>query len=97
MIWWVSRPMSGFGLSNPTCWAKRVVKRSAPDNATGRVYGIVYSGIDIGQALAPLAFGPMMDAQKPSEVWLGIAILQAVLIVSAFNVRRVRRIALVPA
>jgi len=30
-------------------------------------------------------------------VWLGIAIVQAVLIASAFNVKRVRRTVLVPA
>ncbi|HSV81173.1 MAG TPA: MFS transporter, partial [Ramlibacter sp.] len=27
-----------------------LVKRSTPDHATGRVYGVVYSGLDIGQA-----------------------------------------------
>ncbi len=68
-----------------------LVKRSTPPNATGRVYGVVYSGLDIGQALAPLVFGPLMDMQRPHEVWLGIAIVQALLIISAFNVRRVRR------
>ena len=68
-----------------------IVKRSAPDNATGRVYGVVYSGLDIGQAVAPLGFGTLMDWQRPSDVWLGIAIAQAALIVSAFNVGRARR------
>jgi FSR family fosmidomycin resistance protein-like MFS transporter len=33
------------------------VKRSTPENATGRVYGVVYSGLDIGQAISPLVFG----------------------------------------
>ena len=68
-----------------------LVKRSSPPNATGRVYGVVYSGLDIGQALAPLAFGALMDRQRPADVWLGIAAVQVVLIVSAFNVLRVRR------
>jgi len=74
-----------------------IVKRSAPDNATGRVYGVVYSGLDIGQAVAPLLFGTLMDLHRPAEVWLGIAVVQGVLIASAFNVRRVRRTALAPA
>jgi MFS transporter, FSR family, fosmidomycin resistance protein len=39
-----------------------LVKRSTPENATGRVYGVVYSGLDIGQAVAPLFFGTLMDA-----------------------------------
>ncbi len=38
-----------------------LVKRSAPDNATGRVYGVVYSGLDIGQAVVPLLIGTLMD------------------------------------
>jgi MFS transporter, FSR family, fosmidomycin resistance protein len=68
-----------------------LVKRSTPENATGRVYGIVYSGLDIGQALAPLAFGALMDHQQYRGVWLGLVFMQAVLITSAFNVQRVRR------
>jgi len=74
-----------------------IVKRSAPDNATGRVYGVVYSGLDIGQAIAPLLFGTLMDLHRPAQVWLGIAVVQGVLIASAFNVRRVRRTMLVAA
>jgi len=74
-----------------------IVKRAAPDGATGRVYGVVYSGLDIGQAFAPLVFGPLMDMHRPADVWLGIAIAQALLITTAFNVHRARRTALQPA
>ncbi len=68
-----------------------IVKRAAPPNATGRVYGVVYSGLDIGQAAAPLVFGPLMDMHRPADIWLGIAIVQALMIASAFNVQKVRR------
>jgi predicted MFS family arabinose efflux permease len=74
-----------------------LVKASAPDNATGRVYGVVYSGLDIGQAVVPLFIGTLMDHGAFSSVWLALALLQGVLIVSAFNVRRVRRTVLAPA
>ena len=74
-----------------------LVKRSSPDNATGRVYGVVYAGLDIGQAVVPLVIGPLMDHGRYASVWLALAVLQGVLIVSAFNVRRVRRTALAPA
>lgn len=74
-----------------------LVKRSTPDNATGRVYGVVYAGLDIGQAVVPLAVGRLMDLQRYDTVWLALALLQAVLIASAFNVRRVRRTALATA
>jgi MFS family permease len=74
-----------------------IVKRAAPDNATGRVYGVVYSGLDIGQAVVPLVIGHMMDLHQYRSVWLVLAILQGVLILTAFSVRRVRRTVGVPA
>ena len=74
-----------------------LVKRSTPANASGRVFGVVYSGLDIGQALAPLLFGRLADLHQYRAIWVGLAMLQMVLIVSAFNVRRVRREALMPA
>ncbi|HQR99534.1 MULTISPECIES: MFS transporter [unclassified Polaromonas] len=74
-----------------------LVKRSTPDNASGRVYGVVYAGLDIGQAVSPLIFGVMMDHGQFRGVLLGLALMQGVLIASAFNVRRVRRTALVAA
>lgn len=74
-----------------------LVKRSTPPNATGRVYGVVYAGLDIGQALAPLVFGRLMDHAQYTSVIVGLALVQGVLIASAFNVTRVRRTALMPA
>jgi FSR family fosmidomycin resistance protein-like MFS transporter len=74
-----------------------LVKRSTPANATGRVYGVVYAGLDIGQAVAPLVFGRLMDSGRYMGVIVGLAIVQGVLIASAFNVRHARREALVPA
>lgn len=71
-----------------------IVKRAAPANATGRVYGVVYSGLDIGQAISPLLFGSLMDHQQFAGVFIGLAVVQGVLIASAFNVRKVRRTAL---
>ena len=89
--------MMGFaaGLSGPS--RDLLVKRSTPDHATGRVYGVVYSGLDTGQAVSPLIFGALMDQHQFSAVLLGLAVVQAVLIASAFNVRRVRRTAWIAA
>ncbi len=73
-----------------------LVKKSTPENATGRVYGVVYSGLDIGQAVAPLIFGRLMDHGSYQGIWLGLVIVQGILIFSAFRVRRVRRTVLAP-
>lgn len=59
--------------------------------AFGRVYGFVYSGLDVGLALGPLAFGALLDAGGRWGVLPGVALLQvaAVLTVLAMG-RRVR-------
>ncbi len=74
-----------------------LVKRSTPENASGRVYGVVYSGLDIGQAIAPLLFGALMDRQKFQGVWIALVLLQLLLIFSALQVRGARRTPLVAA
>ena len=74
-----------------------LVKRSTPDNASGRVYGVVYAGLDIGQAVTPLVFGLLMDNSHYRSVLLGLVVLQTVLVASAFNVRKVRRTTMVAA
>jgi FSR family fosmidomycin resistance protein-like MFS transporter len=86
------------GLAAGTAGPSRdlIVKRSAPDNATGRVYGVVYAGLDIGQAVVPLVVGRLMDLHQYRAVWLTLALLQAVLIASAFSVQRVRRTVATP-
>lgn len=83
------------GIAGPS--RDMLVKRSTPENASGRVYGVVYAGLDIGQAVSPLIFGLLMDKGQFQSVLIGLAMMQGVLIASAFNVRRVRRTAHVPA
>ena len=38
-----------------------MIKKATPAGATGRVYGLVYSGLDVGFALSPIVFGAFMD------------------------------------
>ncbi|MDB5957213.1 MFS transporter [Ramlibacter sp.] len=77
------------GIAGPS--RDMLVKRSTPENASGRVYGVVYSGLDVGQAIAPLIFGALLDRQQWHGVWLVVIASQVLLITSAFRVRRVRR------
>jgi MFS family permease len=83
------------GIAGPS--RDMLVKRATPANATGRVYGVVYAGLDIGQAVAPLVFGTLMDNHQYEGVWLGLVLMQAILIASAFNVTKVRRTTLAAA
>jgi len=51
----------------------------------GRLYGFVYSGGDVGFVLAPLVFGPIMDAGQIASAMTGVALLQALAIFTALN------------
>ncbi len=66
------------GFANPA--RDLLIKRSTPPGATGRVYGVVYSGLDVGMSFGPFAFGLLMDAQQPQTVWLLIGLTQVLLI-----------------
>jgi len=78
----------GVGFSGPSrdILVRRAATSTFGTGAFGRVYGFVYSGIDAGLALAPLVFGPLMDAGKPTQVLWGVATLQLLAIVAALSV-----------
>jgi MFS transporter, FSR family, fosmidomycin resistance protein len=61
----------GTGLAGPS--RDMLIKRAAPPGATGRVYGTVYSGLDVGFALAAPVFGWLMDHGHASGVFGGAA------------------------
>lgn len=63
-----------------------MIRAAAPKHATGRVYGIVYSGLDSGLAVGPLLFGALMDANRPAWVFVCIAVFQALAIGTAVGV-----------
>ncbi len=52
-----------------------MIKKATPKGATGRVYGTVYSGLDVGFALSPLIFGLTMD-----RGWYGLTLAGAALV-----------------
>ena len=52
-----------------------MIKKATPKGATGRVYGMVYSGLDTGFAISPIIFGVFMD-----RGWYGATLLGAALV-----------------
>ncbi|MBB3121653.1 MFS transporter [Pseudoduganella violacea] len=86
---WMAFAMMGLigffsGVAGPS--RDLMIRAAAPKNATGRVYGVVYSGLDSGLAIGPLLFGALMDANRPSWVFLCIALFQALAIATAVGV-----------
>ena len=57
-----------------------MIKQATPKGATGRVYGMVYSGMDVGFAIAPALFGVFMDHGWYAATLVGVSMT---LVVSA--------------
>lgn len=51
-----------------------IVRGIAPPAARGKVYGFVYSGLDLAGMIAPLAFGWALDRGRPDVVFIGAAV-----------------------
>ena len=90
--WSVLPLMAGIGFCTGIAGPSRdlLVRRAATARfgqaAYGRVYGFVYSGLDLGLALAPVIFGTLMDGRRFGEVLIGIAVLQTLAIFTALRV-----------
>jgi MFS family permease len=82
------------GISGPS--RDLMIRGAAPANATGRVFGVVYSGLDSGLALGSLLFGALMDAHHPAGVFVFIGIFQALVILTAVGVGSNTRVAVAP-
>jgi FSR family fosmidomycin resistance protein-like MFS transporter len=86
--WMVIPLMGAIGLASGVAGPSRdlLIRSAAPANATGRVFGVVYSGLDSGLSVGPLLFGALMDAHHPSWVFICIGLFQALSIVTAVGV-----------
>jgi len=78
----------GVGVAGPNrdLLVRRAATAQFGATAYGRVYGFVYSGLDVGLAIAPLVFGPMLDAGRYAAPLLGVAALQVAALVLALVV-----------
>jgi FSR family fosmidomycin resistance protein-like MFS transporter len=63
-----------------------MIKKATPKGATGRVYGMVYSGLDTGFAISPLVFGSFMDRGWYGATLFGAAAVLLLSVVAAVGV-----------
>ena len=75
--------LAGMGIGSAGPSRDMLIKRAAPPGATGRVYGTVYSGLDLGFSLAAPVFGAMLDAQMNAGIFYGSALALVLSVVSA--------------
>jgi len=80
--------LTGFavGVAGPS--RDMLIKRATPQGATGRVYGTVYSGLDVGFAIAPLLFGLLMDRGWYAATLAGGALTLLLAVFAALGVGR---------
>jgi MFS family permease len=74
----------GLGIAAPS--RDLMIRSATPSGSSGRVYGIVYSGIDLGAAMSPLIFGIFLDIGLPKLLFVGVALLQLMIILTGFKV-----------
>jgi MFS family permease len=80
--------LAGFclGLTSPS--RDMLVRAATPPGASGKVYGFVYSGLDLGSSLTPLAFGWLLDHGEPRAVFVMAAVFMLFTIGTVVQVRR---------
>jgi MFS family permease len=77
----------GLGIAAPS--RDLIIRSATPSGSSGRVYGIVYSGIDLGAALSPLIFGIFLDIGFPKLLFVGVALMQLMIILAGFKLVKI--------
>lgn len=68
-----------YGIAFPS--RELVVRAATPKGASGRVFGFVYSGMDVGSALTPVLFGWFVDTGIPRTAFLCVSVFWAISVV----------------
>jgi MFS family permease len=83
--------VAGFAMGATMPARDMIVRGAAPSGGTGKVFGFVYSGLDLGGAVTPPLLGLLLDNGMPRMVFAVSAIAFAVAIGSAAVVGREKR------
>ena len=88
---WLLIPLfvaAGFALGATGPSRDLIVRNATPKGAAGRVYGFVYSGLDLGAMVGPVWFGFMLDNGHPRQMFLVIGILLVIAVGTVLQARR---------
>jgi len=80
--------LAGFCLGVTSPSRDMLVRAATPRGASGKVFGFVYSGLDLGSLVSPVAYGWLLDRGEPRAMFVVVAALLLVTIVTVFQVRR---------
>ncbi len=76
------------GITTPS--RDMLVRSASPAGATGRIFGFVYSGLDVGSALAPISIGILLDFGYSGVLPWAVAAVLIFAIFTALSVRPTR-------
>ncbi|HEV8310549.1 MAG TPA: MFS transporter, partial [Methylomirabilota bacterium] len=65
-----------------------LVRAATPPGASGKVYGFVYSGLDLGSTTMPFVFGWLLDRGEPRLCFVLVAVIMLLAIFTVVEVRR---------
>jgi len=74
------------GATNPS--RDLIVRANTPAGATGKVYGFVYSGLDVGSMATPVFFGWLLDHGRPAEVFYSVVVASVLTVMTVLNLPR---------
>jgi len=88
-VWLLTSAMTLIGFFTFSTQPSRdiLVRGATPPGATGKVYGFVYSGLDLGGSLSPLLFGWMLDRHLPQWVFGTAALFMLVTVGTVVTLR----------
>ena len=78
----------GFSMGITAPSRDMVVRAATPRGSSGKVFGFVYSGLDLGSLVAPPVYGWLLDRGQPRAMFVVIAAVMFVMIVTVIQVRR---------
>jgi MFS family permease len=89
--------LAGFCLGATSPSRDMLVRGATPRGASGKVFGFVYSGLDLGSLAGPPVYGWLLDRGEPRAMFVIVALLMGVTIATVVQVRRTGGAAPAPA
>ncbi len=80
--------LTGFSMGVTAPSRDMLVRAATPRGSSGKVFGFVYSGLDVGSLIAPPVYGWFLDRGQPRAMFGVIAAVMLVMIATVVQVRR---------
>jgi len=80
--------LTGFAMGVTAPSRDMLVRAATPRGSSGKVFGFVYSGLDLGSLVAPPVYGWFLDRGEPRVMFVVVAAVMLVMIATVVQVRR---------